>query len=765
MGNIEFKYVLKQLKGPCFFVLDDINHVKHFRSFQEIQADDRFEILDTSNEKFGFCIAKFSPSDINGVDEVVSASVEPNTSSDDDVSRHLMWLRTDSIGDNVLAASMLHYVRQRFKHNRITVVCQDKVAELYETCPFIDEIFTFNYRRLCNDVTYRNDIIDKIRLLKVDCVLNSVYSRDGVNELLATSAQASELIGLDGDLCNISQEQLENNRCAYTQLIPSEGEWKHELERHKDFLLGLNIPVNQLHPVVWTNENDGDTTTSLLALHGYDPSRTIIMFAGARSELRVYNYYGEALAQVCNESDYGVIAVGVADEFELNQKQLDKIGVKTLNLCGKLTIRQLSALVSKCALTVGAETGTAHLACAVGTPNVVLIGGGHFGRFMPYSPLTTLVCLPLECFHCNWRCRYSRTYCIKDVNPAVLAVAIRSALEGPSETADIYMQAEHSWEQTPDKPRWDSTKIVSNAVPIKRIMVGPKKESSNNDNLRLWLQMQDEDNFDYPTTIERRSEMNLPKLPVISENVINNFYTNTNWGISDPAKFASLMSEAAKLVTPGYYFGDNFFTWGRNNSLFEDPAFVKAWQSNIQNTADQAIAWRRYILACAAYHCIQLKGDFVECGVYNGSGMKTVIDYIGVTEFKSTFWGYDTFDYHPVAGHAFEGQTEGFFENVQKRFEGYSQVKLVQGLLPESLHKNSPKKISFLHLDLNSAEYEIKVLDSLFDRVVAGGMVILDDYEWSGIYRVQKIAEDAWFEKRNYRVFPLPTGQGFVLKR
>jgi predicted O-methyltransferase YrrM len=92
-------------------------------------------------------------------------------------------------------------------------------------------------------------------------------------------------------------------------------------------------------------------------------------------------------------------------------------------------------------------------------------------------------------------------------------------------------------------------------------------------------------------------------------------------------------------------------------------------------------------------------------------------------------------------------------------------VRLVKGLLPQSLEGNSPDKIAFLHIDLNSAEFEIAVLDALFDRVTPGGMVVLDDYEWSGQYRLQKMAEDAWFDARKYRVFPLPTGQGLVIKR
>jgi O-methyltransferase len=260
-------------------------------------------------------------------------------------------------------------------------------------------------------------------------------------------------------------------------------------------------------------------------------------------------------------------------------------------------------------------------------------------------------------------------------------------------------------------------------------------------------------------------KMKLPLRSEIKPDIINNFNSPVNWGVSDPEKFAYHIGEAIKLLPSGYYFGDNLLTWGRNNSLFEDSAFVNSWSSNRVNAADEAIAWRRYLLVCAACHCMHLPGDFVECGVYQGSGIKTVIDYFGVAEFDRTFWGYDTFDYNPVQGHAFEGQRDGLYESISNRFKGYDQVRLVQGLLPESLDNASPHEISYLHIDLNSAEYEIKVLERLFERLVPGGILILDDYEWAGVYRQQKIQEDAWFEERGYRVFPLPTGQGLVLKR
>ena len=259
--------------------------------------------------------------------------------------------------------------------------------------------------------------------------------------------------------------------------------------------------------------------------------------------------------------------------------------------------------------------------------------------------------------------------------------------------------------------------------------------------------------------------MHLPKLTPADPDKVPTFVKTVNWGVSDERRFNELIAEAIKLVHPGFYFGDNLFTWCRNISFAEDQAFVQAWQSNFKTHADDATARRRYVQACAAYHCVQLPGDFVECGSYFGTGVKTIMDYLGGKEFSKTFWAFDTFDYNPIEALTFPGQQAGLFDAVQKRFEGYSQVRLVKGLIPGVFDEQCPASIAFLHIDLNHAESEIAALERLFPLLVPGGVLILDDYEWSAIFRQQKLAEDAWFEARNYRVMPLPTGQGLVIKR
>jgi O-methyltransferase len=248
--------------------------------------------------------------------------------------------------------------------------------------------------------------------------------------------------------------------------------------------------------------------------------------------------------------------------------------------------------------------------------------------------------------------------------------------------------------------------------------------------------------------------------------VVPNFFVPVFCGTSDGQRVADAVNSISGLLAGGLHFADNMLTWQRNLSMLEDKPFVAAWRSNSESAWDEAIVWRRYVLACAAYHCAQLDGDFVECGAYTGVGIKTIVDYLGGAAFPKTFWGYDVFEHRPsMLNHAMPEHGPELYERVRKKFVDYPGVRILKGLIPEVFLNGCPQLIAYLHIDLNQAPAEIAALEHLFDRVVPGGIVILDDYEWSGIYRNQKLTEDAWFEARRYRVMPLPTGQGIVIKR
>ncbi len=61
IGYLEFKIVKEIMRGHVFWLLlDDIHHLKHFRSFSEIQSDPSFQIIahDSIN---GWVLSKYTP--------------------------------------------------------------------------------------------------------------------------------------------------------------------------------------------------------------------------------------------------------------------------------------------------------------------------------------------------------------------------------------------------------------------------------------------------------------------------------------------------------------------------------------------------------------------------------------------------------------------------------------------------------------------------------------------------------------------------------
>lgn len=247
--------------------------------------------------------------------------------------------------------------------------------------------------------------------------------------------------------------------------------------------------------------------------------------------------------------------------------------------------------------------------------------------------------------------------------------------------------------------------------------------------------------------------------------MVRNFTLRHFFAVHDVDRFKPAVAAIEASVAPGYYAADNLIVFARNNSMLDDAAFFQAWERNAESDSDKAIIWRRYVLACAAYHCVQLDGDFVECGAYTGAGVKTVMDYLGGVDFPKTFWAYDAFEHdETMEHHSMPDHSPQLLDRVKQKFDGYDQVRIVPGLIPGSFDGNLPERVAYLHIDMNQATAEIAALEVLFDRMVPGGILILDDYEWS-LYREQKLAEDPWFEARRYRVMPLPTGQGLVIKR
>lgn len=78
--------------------------------------------------------------------------------------------------------------------------------------------------------------------------------------------------------------------------------------------------------------------------------------------------------------------------------------------------------------------------------------------------------------------------------------------------------------------------------------------------------------------------------------------------------------------------------------------------------------------------------------------------------------------------------------------KGFRNYALVKGdiikTIPEFLARNSSFKISLLHIDVDVYEPTIVILENLWDKIVKGGILMLDDY---GMVEGETRAVDEFF--------------------
>jgi ADP-heptose:LPS heptosyltransferase len=342
--------------------------------------------------------------------------------------KKILWIRPDALGDAVLAASMLEAIKIHYYPAVIIVFCQEHMADFYHPCPYVDDIILCNKKLFMTHQPYRASVLSAIRLRSFDMVFNTVYSRELTFDCCATQSNAEMSVAFKVKQRRSRYDFPFRYNRGYTHLVDSSGLSKNELERYKDFLDCLDIKHQVLAPCVWTNANDDAYADHFFASHSLNPSTTITFFPGAQSLQRIYNHYAVAL-NTAVPRDMTIVVLGASSDIARNKEILNNVRNSVIDLSGKTTIGQAAVLIKQSRLAIGAETGLAHIACAVGTSNVIILGGGHFGRFMPYSPLTTAVVAPHACYGCNWRCAYDDARCVQDISPGVLAYAIRRSLE------------------------------------------------------------------------------------------------------------------------------------------------------------------------------------------------------------------------------------------------------------------------------------------------------------------------------------------------
>ena len=237
-------------------------------------------------------------------------------------------------------------------------------------------------------------------------------------------------------------------------------------------------------------------------------------------------------------------------------------------------------------------------------------------------------------------------------------------------------------------------------------------------------------------------------------------------------------SKEVFIVKKFSYIEDGIAT-NHITDFMKSEKFIKNYFKAAKGT-NHRIMFRAYIVNYYANYALRLfnnnQGCFAELGTHKGLMSKMILLSNDFNE-KINFYLFDTFTGIPLENirgdeirHVKKMNenvyNEDVYEFVKSKFSDFPFVKIVKGRLPETLiNENiSLENIQFSHIDLNNAHAEIESIKILYDKILKGAPVILDDYCYSETYRPQKDAWDKFANEKGFQILSLPTGQGLFLK-
>jgi O-methyltransferase len=227
------------------------------------------------------------------------------------------------------------------------------------------------------------------------------------------------------------------------------------------------------------------------------------------------------------------------------------------------------------------------------------------------------------------------------------------------------------------------------------------------------------------------------------------------------------------------YSYDLLYTY-HNCDFMKDPRFLESYnlgkKTDVNGTVlhNYEIFWRIHVLCWAAEHAKKLKGDFVDCGVNTGIFSRAVINYINFNSTGKTYFLLDTFsglderystdeEMKQQLNVKYVNNKENLYNQVRNTFKDFN-VKIIKGAVPETLHHVDSNDIAYLSVDMNCIQPEIDALHFFWDKVVPGGVIILDDYGYGNVTNKQKEAHDKFAKSKNIEILSLPTCQGLIIK-
>jgi lipopolysaccharide heptosyltransferase II len=296
--------------------------------------------------------------------------------------RKILIIRTDSLGDVVLATPFFRAVKQKYPRARISVLIRAGFKEVLVDNPHVDQVIT-------HDVPWNKERAAwpaKLRILFSAETLG--YPVKLFRIVRRLRSQGFDLgIDLNGDWRNIlfflvaagARYRLSFNRTGGEYFLTDFAEYdvtKNQLENNMSLLRKLGIGKAETRMEIFVSPAVQKEAEELLKRNGIrNGERLVLLHPGGK---RIQRWPAENFAllgkRLAEEFDFKLVLTGTRSDLALMTNMRSVLDGQAVSLIGKTSIRQLAALLARDVLLICNDTGVMHIASAMNCDTLAIFG-------------------------------------------------------------------------------------------------------------------------------------------------------------------------------------------------------------------------------------------------------------------------------------------------------------------------------------------------------------------------------------------------------
>lgn len=334
---------------------------------------------------------------------------------------NILVIKLRYIGDVLLATPVLRALREAFPQARLTMAVNRGTEEILTGNPDLTEVLVVDRGGVGADLRF----LGEIRRQRFDCVIDLT---DGDRSaMMAWASGAPVRIGFNAEH--------RWRGLLYTLIVTSSS--VHRVERDLAAVRALGIEPKTDLPILNLSPQEEHEAAELLeeigaeSANGVGGRPLVLLHPGARYWFKAWpaERFAE-LADRLTDAYRCQILVGGADQ---DGDMVDRIRTHARCdlkvLAGRVDLRQFAAVVKRCAVFIGNDTGAMHIAAAMGTPIVALFGPSRPAEWGPRGRDIAVLYKGLDCRPCfHPTCRRGEDNCMRQISVEEVFAAARRFL-------------------------------------------------------------------------------------------------------------------------------------------------------------------------------------------------------------------------------------------------------------------------------------------------------------------------------------------------